>query len=206
MLEVGEGAKTLAERVRQEPLSLVLLDEIEKAHPEVFDLLLGILGEGRLTDSLGRFVDFRMVLIVMTSNLGAGQSQPVGFESGARSDFAVHARRHFRPELWGRIDEVVTFHALGLESIERIVDLTVASLSERTGIQRRNLRLDVAPEARRLLATLGYHPTHGARPLKRLVEERVITPVAVRMARDPGFRDRTIYVRAGADSQISVAD
>lgn len=203
LLEVGDGAKTLAERVRQEPLSLLLLDEIEKAHPEVFDLLLGILGEGRLTDSLGRLVDFRMVVIVMTSNLGAGEASAVGFGGQARSDFATAARKHFRPELWGRIDEVLSFRALSREDIERIVDLTIASLSERTGLLRRALSIEVEPAARSLLAELGYHPTRGARPLKRLVEEAVITPVAVRMARDPGFRERKIFVRA-AEREIVV--
>ncbi len=195
LLDVGDGAKSLAERVRQEPLSLVLLDEIEKAHPEVFDLLLGVLGEGRLTDSLGRLVDFRMVVIVMTSNLGAGDAAAVGFGGETRADFAMVARRHFRPELWGRIDEVLSFKTLSPANIETIVDLTIASLSERTGLLRRALSIRVEPSARALLAELGYHPARGARPLKRLVEEAVITPVAVRMAKDPTFRERVIVVR-----------
>jgi ATP-dependent Clp protease ATP-binding subunit ClpC len=194
LLDVGEGSKTLAERVRQQPLSLVLLDEIEKAHPEVFDLLLGILGEGRLTDALGRLVDFRMVLIVMTSNLGVREGSALGFDSSGGADYVQSVRRHFRPEFFNRIDEVITFRSLAPADITAIVDLVIDGLSERTGLLRRNLKLRVHAEAKHLLAELGYHPTRGARPLKRLVEERVITPVAVRMSRDPEFKDREIPV------------
>ncbi|MCK6549325.1 AAA family ATPase [Myxococcota bacterium] len=194
LLEAGEGARSLAERVRQAPLSLVLFDELEKAHPEVFDVLLGILGEGRLTDVLGRFVDFRMTVIVMTSNLGTSEGAAIGFDGAVRADYAKIVRRHFRPEFFNRIDEIVSFRALTPADVDRIVDLLVDDLSHRTGLKRRNLTIDVRPEARRLLAQLGFHATHGARPLKRVIEERVITPVAVRMARDPAFRDRTIPV------------
>jgi ATP-dependent Clp protease ATP-binding subunit ClpC len=194
MLEVGEGTKSLAERVRQQPLSLVLLDEIEKAHLEVFDLLLGILGEGRLTDSLGRLVDFRMVLIVMTSNLGAVQSGALGFDGLPATDFVRSVRQNFRPEFFNRIDQVISFRRLEREDIERIVDLILDSLSERTGLLRRKLKLRVDPPARRLLARLGYHPTRGARPLKRVIEEKVITPIAVKMARDPEFKNREVPV------------
>jgi ATP-dependent Clp protease ATP-binding subunit ClpC len=194
MLEVGEGTKSLAERVRQEPLSLVLLDEIEKAHPEVFDLLLGILGEGRLTDALGRLVDFRMVLIVMTSNLGSSEGGALGFEGLPRTDFARTVRQHFRPEFFNRIDQVISFRRLDREDIETIVDLLLDSLGERTGLMRRALKLRVDPEARRLLAKLGYHPTRGARPLKRVIEEKVITPIAVMMARSPDLKNREIAV------------
>ncbi|WP_437956330.1 AAA family ATPase [Sorangium sp. So ce119] len=219
LLEAGPGATTLAQRVRQEPLSLVLLDEIEKAHREVFDLLLGILGEGRLTDEDGRHVDFRMVLIVMTSNLGVADRPPVGFgggrdgEAGAAgaldgalgASSAHHARRaapagvreHFRPEFVNRIDHVVQFRSLGRDSVLRIVDLELAKAEARTGLVRRNLRLRVLPEARAWLAEAGFDPRRGARPLKRVIEERVITPIAARMAEDPGCRDREVVVAGG---------
>ncbi len=196
LLEVGAGTKSLAERVRETPLSLVLLDEIEKAAPEVFDLLLGVLGEGRLDDHLGRHVDFRSTLVVMTSNLGAGGGEPVGFGAEPSRDYARAVRDHFRPELFARIDHVVSFARLSPADVLAIVDLTIAALAERRGLVRRNVVLDVAPKARQILARKGYDPTRGARPLKRLVEELVVTPVAERMAADPEFRDRTIPVVA----------
>jgi ATP-dependent Clp protease ATP-binding subunit ClpC len=186
----------LAERVRQQPLSLVLLDEIEKAHPEVFDTLLGILGEGRLTDRLGRLIDFRMVLVVMTSNLGATEGAPLGFGEAPVSDYLRPVRQHFRPEFFNRIDQVVPFRNLVGADIERIVDLELDKLAARAGLRRRNLRLQVEVEARRLLAKLGFHPSRGARPLKRVIEERVITPIAVRMASDPELKDREVWVLA----------
>ncbi|WP_437741502.1 AAA family ATPase [Sorangium sp. So ce1504] len=205
LLAAGPDATTLAQRVRQEPLSLVLLDEIEKAHREVFDLLLAILGEGRLTDEDGRHVDFRMVLIVMTSNLGVADRAPVGFGGederalppGARRAAPAGVREHFRPEFVNRIDHVVQFRGLGRDSVLRIVDLELAKAEARTGLVRRNLRLRVLPEARAWLAEAGFDPRRGARPLKRVIEERVITPIAARMAEDPGCRDREIVVAGG---------
>jgi ATP-dependent Clp protease ATP-binding subunit ClpC len=200
LLEVGPGLTTLAQRVRQEPLSLVLLDEIEKASPEVFDVLLAVLGEGRLTDEEGRLVDFRMTLIVMTSNLGVADTRAVGFGDGAGD--AAHGaslarvREHFRPEMWNRIDHVVPFRALDRADVLRIVDLEIVKVQARTGLLRKSLRLVVRPEARALLAELGYHPTRGARPLKRVIEELVITPIAARIAADATLRDQDLVVTA----------
>jgi ATP-dependent Clp protease ATP-binding subunit ClpC len=198
MMEVGRGVSSLAQRVREQPLSLILLDEIEKAHPEVFDLLLGILGEGRLSDAFGRLVDFRMTMILMTSNLGAGARGPVGF-GDERSDgsFLKAVRQHFRPEFFNRIDHVISFHGLSPADLLRIVDLELERANQRTGLLRRNLRLRVTAEAREFLARIGYHPTLGARPLKRVIEERLITPLAARMAQDAQFRDREILVLPG---------
>jgi ATP-dependent Clp protease ATP-binding subunit ClpC len=197
LLEIGEGVSSLAEKVRQQPLSLILFDEIEKAHPEVFDTLLGILGEGRLSDRLGRLIDFRMVLIVMTSNLGVREAAPLGF-GGAISDqdYLRPVRQHFRPEFFNRIDQVIPFRNLRPSDIERIVELELSKIASRAGLRRRNLALEVHAEARRLLAQLGFHPSHGARPLKRVIEERVITPIAVRMASEPELKDRTLRVFA----------
>jgi ATP-dependent Clp protease ATP-binding subunit ClpC len=194
LLEAGRGATSLAASVRQQPLCLVLLDEIEKAHPQVFDLLLGVLGEGRLTDELGRPVDFRMALVVMTSNLGVSDRAPIGFEERAADSFLREVRRHFRPEFVGRLDEIVCFRPLAPEHIRRIVELELAKASARAGLQRRQLRLQVSPAASELLARIGHHPTRGARPLKRAIEERVITPLAVRLARRPDLRERDIQV------------
>jgi ATP-dependent Clp protease ATP-binding subunit ClpC len=202
LLATGLGGESLADRVRQRPLCLVLFDEIEKAHPEVFDLLLGVLGEGRLTDELGRLVDFRGALIVMTSNLGAGAAASPGFDALADSGVSpslTAVRRHFRPELWNRIDAVVPFSALGPDELMRIVDLELAKIAERTGLLRRGLRLDVKSGAKDLVARLGHSPAHGARPLKRVVEELIVAPLAVRLAREPGLRDRALSIDAQGD-------
>jgi ATP-dependent Clp protease ATP-binding subunit ClpC len=198
LLEVssGAGAHSLAERVRQAPLCVVLLDEIEKAHPEVFDLLLGVLGEGRLTDSLGRLVDFRMAVIVMTSNLGARESRS-GFGAGAGvggADHAAAVRAHFRPELLGRLDHVVSFRPLGPAEIERIVTLEIDKLRRRPGLVARRLELRLSPRARARLAERGFDARLGARPLRRLIEDAVIAPLAVRMAGEPDFRERAVAI------------
>ncbi len=196
LLAVGDGTQSLAERVRAQPLSLVLLDELEKAHPEVFDLLLGVLGEGRLTDEQGRLVDFRMTVIVMTSNLGVSDAAKVGFESSAPRDYERAVRDHFRPELFNRIDHVVSFRRLSREDIARIVDLALDETSRRTGLVRKNLRLDIHRDARARLAELGYSPHRGARPLKRAIEEHVVAPIAALLAREPKLKDATIVLDA----------
>jgi ATP-dependent Clp protease ATP-binding subunit ClpC len=196
MLQVGRGVSSLAEAVHQRPLSLVLFDELEKAHPEVFDLMLGILGEGRLTDAMGRLVDFRMTLVVMTSNLGVAERASVGFDAQPRTDYERAVRDFFRPELVNRIDHVVSFRALAEDDIRRITDLELSRALTRPGLQRRGLSLLVDPRARDRLAELGFHPTRGARPLRRVIEERVITPLAARIAADPSFRDRRVSVVA----------
>ncbi|MFT3764040.1 MAG: AAA family ATPase [Minicystis sp.] len=195
LLEVGPGVTSLAQRVRQEPLSLVLFDEIEKAHREVFDVLLAILGEGRLTDEEGRLVDFRMTLIVMTSNLGVADARAVGFgDTGDAGASIAKVREHFRPELVNRIDHIIPFRRLSRADVLRIVDLELAKAQARTGLVRRGLRLTVTDAAKERLAELGYEPARGARPLVRVIEERVITPLAARMAADAGLGDREIVV------------
>lgn len=201
LLAVGDGTRSLAEQVRAQPLSLVLLDELEKAHPEVFDLLLGVLGEGRLTDEQGRLVDFRMTVIVMTSNLGASDAAPVGFESARPRDYERAVRDHFRPELFNRIDHVVSFRRLSRDDVARIVDLAITEMSRRTGLLRKNLRVEVHAGARARLADLGYSPLRGARPLKRAIEEHVVAPIAALLAREPKLRDRTIVL----DERLSVS-
>ncbi|HJL28571.1 MAG TPA: AAA family ATPase, partial [Polyangiaceae bacterium LLY-WYZ-15_(1-7)] len=206
LLAAGRGVRSLAESVRRQPLSVVLFDEIEKAHPEAFDLLLGVLGEGRLTDLLGRFVDFRMTLIVMTSNLGVRETAPVGFgaeEAGA--DFLRAVRDHFRPEFVGRVDQLVPFRGLALEDVARIARLQLAGIATREGLARRGIRLEISPAAERRLAELGYAPRYGARPLKQALEAHVVTPLAVRLAKDPALRDRTLRVGAeGEDADLHV--
>jgi ATP-dependent Clp protease ATP-binding subunit ClpC len=203
LMEVGPGITSLAERVRQQPLSLILFDELEKAHPEIFDLLLGILGEGRLTDSLGRLVDFRMTVICMTSNLGVEQSEPVGYGAERGSgDFLRAVRQAFRPELFNRIDHVIPFHRLSEADVLRIVDLELEKAASRAGLLRRKLRLVVDPAARVWLARHGYDPKLGARPLKRLIEARVMAPIAVKLAAEAKLEGQMLpVVVAGTEAE-----
>ena len=169
----------LTEAVRRRPYSVILLDEVEKAHPDVFNVLLQVLDDGRLTDGHGRTVDFRNTVIVMTSNLGSQRIQQMaGEESYAEMKNAVMevVTDHFRPEFINRIDDVVVFHPLDREQIRQIVDIQLASLRKRLG--DRELFLDVSAEAMDLLADAGFDPVYGARPLKRAIQHRLENPLA----------------------------
>ncbi|GAD82111.1 ATP-dependent chaperone ClpB [Nocardia asteroides NBRC 15531] len=152
----------LTEAVRRRPYSVVLFDEIEKAHPDVFDILLQVLDEGRLTDSQGRTVDFRNTILILTSNLGAG---------GDREQVMEAVRRAFKPEFLNRLDDVVMFHALDAKQLESIVDINLRQLQQR--LAQRRLTLDVTEEAKQWLAVRGYDPAYGARPLRRLIQQAI---------------------------------
>ena len=166
-----EGGQ-LTEAVRRRPYSVVLLDEVEKAHPEVFDILLQVLDDGRLTDGQGRTVDFRNVILVLTSNLGSQfLVDPVLDDAAKREAVMGAVRAAFKPEFLNRLDDVVLFDALSLEEIGSIVDLQVASLGRR--LADRRLTLDVSDGAREWLAIEGYDPAYGARPLRRLVQKEI---------------------------------
>jgi ATP-dependent Clp protease ATP-binding subunit ClpC len=206
LVDDSAGQQSLAARVAQQPLSLVLLDEIEKAHPAVFDLLLGVLGEGRLTASSGRFVDFRMSLVVMTSNLGTGATR-VGFGSeGADAKDALKAvRQHFRPEFFNRLDHIVPFAELSPAALRTIVRLELDKVRQREGLTRRQITLAVSEAAEALLAELGWHPQFGARPLTRVIEERVLTPIAVELARKPTLAGARVTVERGPGSELSIS-
>jgi ATP-dependent Clp protease ATP-binding subunit ClpA len=160
---------------------VVLFDEVEKAHAEVLNVLLQLLDDGRLTDGQGRTVDFKNVLVVMTSNLGS--QWILDYSERERSDLErrVHEalRAHFRPEFLNRIDEVVIFHALSKEQLTRIVDLNVKRL--RALLAGRDLGLVLTPAARAELAEEGYDPVFGARPLKRTVQRRIQNPLAMKL-------------------------
>ncbi len=185
LLWSGDGVRSLAEQVRRQPLSVVLLDEIEKAHPDVFDLLLGVLGEGRLTDSNGSLVDFRMTVIIMTSNLGASRTTTAGFGDGGGTDYLGAVRRHFRPEFFGRVDHVDEFEPLTPKDVRAIVELELSKVSDRTGLRRRSIVLTASDEAKAYLAEVGFDSQLGARPLKRLIEDEVVAPLAVDLAAKP---------------------
>ncbi|HEU0031540.1 MAG TPA: AAA family ATPase [Kofleriaceae bacterium] len=201
LITPSPAGTSLADRIRRQPLSVVLFDEIEKADAAAFDLLLGVIGEGRLTDTLGRLVDFRMALIVMTTNLGAADPKPAGFSSlpDALGDHATAIRRFFRPELLGRIDSIVTFAPLPTAALQRIVDLELDKIRQRPGIVARNLALHITARARERLAILGHDPKLGARPLRRTMEDLVVAPLAERMSRSPSWRDVTVRIQAASD-------
>ena len=176
-----EGGQ-LTERVRRRPYSVVLFDEIEKAHPEVFNLLLQILDDGRLTDSQGRTVDFRNTVVIMTSNIGSQQIlNRVDGTPWTEVEAVVMAelRTHFRPEFLNRIDDIIVFRPLGAEELERIVDLQLGRL-ERLLAERR-IRLRLTPEARALITEEGFDPAFGARPLKRSIQRLVQNPLAMHL-------------------------
>ncbi|MGH3424818.1 MAG: ATP-dependent chaperone ClpB, partial [Nocardioidaceae bacterium] len=166
-----EGGQ-LTEAVRRRPYSVVLLDEVEKAHPEVFDILLQVLDDGRLTDGQGRTVDFRNTILILTSNLGSVFLSDPSLEDTAKKDAVMEVvRGAFKPEFLNRLDEIVTFDALGTEELTHIVDLQVDALARR--LEARRIRLEVTDSAREWLALTGFDPAYGARPLRRLVQQAI---------------------------------
>src|SRR5690606_37204393 len=179
-----EGGQ-LTEAVRRRPYAVVLFDEIEKAHPDVFNLLLQVLDDGRLTDSQGRTVDFRNTVIIMTSNLGSQHIVEAGAgaegEAWERVADQVRAelRRHFRPEFLNRVDDVIVFRPLSRDDLARIVELQLVKLREM--LAGRGIALELTPAALELLAAEGYDPLYGARPLKRVIQRRLQNPMALEL-------------------------
>ncbi len=166
-----EGGQ-LTEAVRRRPYSVVLLDEVEKAHPEVFDILLQVLDDGRLTDGQGRTVDFRNVILILTSNLGSAYLADAALDDEAKRDAVMGVVRvSFKPEFLNRLDEIVLFDALGADELAHIVGLQVEALAKR--LDTRRIILDVTPAAREWLAETGWDPAYGARPLRRLVQQSI---------------------------------
>jgi ATP-dependent Clp protease ATP-binding subunit ClpB len=170
-----EGGQ-LTEAVRRRPYSAVLFDEIEKAHPEVFNVLLQVLDDGRLTDGKGRTVDFRNTLIIMTSNIGTELITEYDTPERIREKVWDALRRAFRPEFLNRIDEIIVFNRLTKEHIQQIVDLQFERLKQRLADKR--ITLELSETARAKLAELGYDPTFGARPLRRTMEKHIANPLA----------------------------
>jgi ATP-dependent Clp protease ATP-binding subunit ClpB len=182
-----EEAGSLTERIRHRPYAVVLFDEVEKAHPEVFNILLQVLDSGHLTDGKGRKVNFKNTIIVLTSNIGAefmDRAANIGFVSGEgpaeseqMKEKVMNALKgHFRPEFLNRLDDIVMFDTLSKEALMNIVDVQVAEIVERLNAKR--ITLAIAPEVRTWLAEKGYNPQYGARPLKRAVQDHILTPVA----------------------------
>jgi ATP-dependent Clp protease ATP-binding subunit ClpB len=170
-----EGGQ-LTEPVRRRPYSIILFDEVEKAHPDVWNVLLQVLDDGRLTDSQGRTVDFTNVVIIMTSNVGSQHISRAKDDEEIRQAVNAELRAHFRPEFLNRLDETVVFHQLGREQLRAIVDIQLRRFADR--LAERELHLDVSDEAKDLLGNLGYDPTYGARPLKRVIQRQLENPLA----------------------------
>jgi len=177
-----EGGR-LTEAIRRRPYAVILFDEIEKAHPDVFNILLQVLDDGRLTDGHGRTVDFKNTIVVMTSNIGSQAIQEL--TSRGSEDYEIEAqvrtqlKQHFRPELLNRIDETIIFHQLTREQLAGIVDIQLRDLTQR--LAEREMSIDLTDDAKHLIAEEGYDPTFGARPLKRVIQQRIENPLASKL-------------------------
>ncbi|NLA57990.1 MAG: AAA domain-containing protein, partial [Firmicutes bacterium] len=202
-----EEAGQLTERVRRRPYSVVLFDEIEKAHPEVFNILLQVLEDGRLTDAKGRTVDFRNTVLIMTSNVGAHQIQRTGSSIGFRIDVDEESsyqdmkrlvtdelRKTFRPEFLNRIDEIIVFHALNKEHIKDIVEIMLKDL--RKQLQDHGMAITVSDAAKEILIDEGFDPDFGARPLRRAIQRLIETPLSEEILKGTFTEGDMIYVGA----------
>ena len=193
-----EGGQ-LTEAVRRRPYSVVLLDEIEKAHTDVFNVLLQVMDDGRLTDGQGRTVDFKNSVLIMTSNVGSQHIVAEADDARMREAVEATLSQHFKPEFLNRIDDVVIFQRLSKEQIKRIVDLQVAQLIAR--VRERGVEVELTDTARELLANLGWDPTYGARPLKRVIQKRLVDKLALAMLEGRFGEGDTVVVNA-ADGDL----
>jgi len=198
-----EDAGQLTEAVRRRPYAVVLFDEIEKAHPEVLNVLLQLLDDGRLTDGKGRTVDFKNTVVIMTSNLGSqyiaerARRESAELDEGTRRLVMDALREHFRPEFLNRVDEIVLFHPLGREHIKRIIDIQLRNLMKR--LEERKIQVDLTEAAKNQLVDEGYDPVYGARPLKRALQRRLLDPLAMRVLQGDFREGDHIVVGAGPD-------
>jgi ATP-dependent Clp protease ATP-binding subunit ClpB len=204
-----EGGQ-LTEAVRRRPYSVVLFDEIEKAHPEVFNIFLQILDDGRLTDSKGRLVNFKNTVIIMTSNVGSqyiheyqqGMKSPAQ-EEEMRRKVEEELHRHFRPEFLNRIDDVIVFHALELQHIKKIIEIQIKGLAAMIG--ERGLTLEISEGAKEHLARAGYDPAFGARPLKRTLQKEIVDPLAIRLLEGKFKPGDTVFVNMTSDGKLDLS-
>jgi len=196
-----EGGQ-LTEAVRRRPYCVILFDEIEKAHPDVFNALLQVLDDGRLTDGQGRTVDFRNTVVVMTSNVGSELiTGYVGAPEIMKERVLEALRDKFRPEFLNRIDDIVVFHSLSREHVRQIVDIQLARLLQR--LVDRHLTLEFSDRAKDLLASRGFDPVYGARPLKRVIQSLVETPLAQQLIAGQVSDGTHIEVDVGGDGQLT---
>jgi ATP-dependent Clp protease ATP-binding subunit ClpB len=198
-----EGGQ-LTEAVRRRPYSVLLFDEIEKAHPDVFNVLLQLLDDGRLTDGQGRTVDFRNTVVIMTSNIGSPIIQEMalsGDMSEMRQRVMEAVQMHFRPEFLNRIDEIILFQSLSVDQIKSIVDIQLELLRKR--LAERKLTLELTDVAKQALALAGYDPVYGARPLKRAIQRQVVDPLAQHLLAGEFREGDTIVVEADAEGVLT---
>lgn len=198
-----EEGGVLTEAVRRRPYSVVLFDEVEKAHPDVFNILLQVLDDGRLTDSQGRVVDFKNTVIIMTSNLGSHKIQEMAGDSYEEIKAAVmnSVNQHFRPEFVNRIDEIVVFHPLGQEQMAGIADIQLSRLRKR--LQERDMNIVLSDEAMNQLVAVGYDPVYGARPLKRAIQQEIENPLSVKLLSGEFVAGDTIKVDVDAQDKLT---
>jgi ATP-dependent Clp protease ATP-binding subunit ClpB len=192
----------LTEAVRRRPYAVILLDEIEKAHPDIFNVLLQVLDDGRMTDGKGRTVDFKNTLLIMTSNLGSqlimemGQTNPD--ELRRQIDDLLH--RQFKPEFLNRVDELITFHSLSKEDLEQIVDIQIKRMRKRLADQK--FEITLSNDAIQFLVNAGYEPAFGARPLKRAIRRYIEDPLALEILEGRFVTGDHIQVSASLDNQL----
>ncbi|MCA9073136.1 MAG: ATP-dependent Clp protease ATP-binding subunit, partial [Planctomycetaceae bacterium] len=195
---------SLISHIRQKPFSVLLLDEIEKADSEVFDLLLNLFEEGRLTDAYGRTTHFQSTILIMTSNLGAESVSPVGFKPQTTPAYEHVASQFFRPEFFNRIDEVVSFQPLSEASIFQIADKELKALNQREGLADRKLTLQYDEDFIKPVAEKGFDARYGARPLKRFLESRVVTPISQFLVEYPSLRENVLSLTWNENGQVIV--
>ena len=199
-----EGGQ-LTEAVRRRPYSVVLFDEIEKAHPEGFNVFLQVLDDGRLTDGQGRTVDFRNAVIIMTSNIGSQYIMGDLDETTMRSRVMEAMRQHFRPEFLNRVDDIVIFHRLGREQLREIAEIQLNHVRGLLG--KRGVTLSLTEAATDLLIEEGYDPVYGARPLKRVLQRRIIDPLAIRVIQnDVREGDHVVVEEDGGELDFRVVE
>ncbi|HBF13289.1 MAG TPA: type VI secretion system ATPase TssH, partial [Deltaproteobacteria bacterium] len=191
----------LTEAVRRRPYSVLLLDEIEKAHPDVFNILLQILDDGRLTDGQGRTVDFKNTVIIMTSNVGSQAILEHKDKKKVEGEILTMLRATFKPEFLNRIDDIVFFNALDQAGIRKIVDVQITKL--KALLEKRNLFLDIDPEVSDHLGEVGYDPVYGARPLKRTIQKLIQDPLSVEILSGNFKEGSTIEVKLGKNGEIT---
>jgi ATP-dependent Clp protease ATP-binding subunit ClpB len=199
-----DEAGQLTEAVRRRPYSVVLFDEIEKAHAEVLNVMLQLLDDGRLTDSKGRTVDFKNTVVIMTSNIGSHFIAEVAHSGqlteGVKRQVIEALRQHFRPEFLNRVDEIIVFHALSREHMKEIIDIQLRGLMKR--LADRKIKVELTGAAKEFLVKEGYDPTYGARPLKRAIQRRVLDPLAMRVLEGEFTEGDRIIVDAGDDELV----
>ena len=198
-----EEGGALTEAVRRKPYSVILFDEVEKAHPDVFNILLQVLDDGRLTDSQGRVVDFKNTVIIMTSNLGSHKIQEMVGESyeSIKAEVMEAVGQHFRPEFVNRIDEIVVFHPLGMSQMSGIAAIQLDRLRQR--LHERELDIELSADAMNKLVAVGYDPVYGARPLKRAIQQEIENPLSLKLLAGDFVAGDIIKVDVGADDKLT---